>query len=262
MREMLESILSTWQLYWGEGGYQYLFFAAFVYLFLFRRKKKCAAYTLVYLAVILVIFWFPPIAYVIRKCIGESVYWRTLWLLPTVPVLALAGAELIKERKSKAVQLFLLLACVGMAVFCGTGMYQAGNYIKVHNYQKVPDEAAAICEMIRSRTPDEEVRLATDDYLASYIRVYDPSIQMPYGRAGRGARGQRSRLLYQEMIAPEPSMKKIAGLSRKKNCDYVAVKLSTEPEKTQKQKTSFQKRGYEEVGTVNAYTLFERKEEK
>lgn len=261
MREMLESILSTWQLYWGEGWYQYLFLAAFVYLFLFKRKKKWVSYTLVYLAVILVIFWFPPIAYVICKCIGASVYWRTLWLLPTVPVLALAGAELIQDRKSKAVRLLLVLVCVGTAVFCGTGMYQAGNYVKVHNYQKVPDEAAAICEMIRARTP-EEVRLATDDHLASYIRVYDPSIQMPYGRAGRGAKGQRSRLLYQEMIAPEPSMVKIAGLSRKKGCDYVAVKLSLDMEKATKQKKSFQKKGYEEIGSVNEYTLFGLKKEK
>lgn len=56
--------------------------------------------------------------------------------------------EFLKERKSAA-KIAALALCAVLIVISGKGIYQAGNYHLVHNYQKVPDEVAGICEMVK-----------------------------------------------------------------------------------------------------------------
>lgn len=73
----------------------------------------------------------------------------------------------------------------------------AGFYERVHNFQKVPDEAAQICDLINKQKEEGEViYLAADDNIAAYVRVYDPSILMPYGRGGKGRTTQAARSVY------------------------------------------------------------------
>ena len=58
---------------------------------------------------------------------------------------------------------------------------------KVSNRQQVPDEIAMICERINNDRNGNEIRIAADEYASSYIRVYDPALNMAYGRRGAGA---------------------------------------------------------------------------
>lgn len=251
MKETLELVLSTWVSYWGEGFYQYLLLAAVLYLLLWRRKKESTRSILPYLLTVLVIFAFPLTAGIIYRCIGRSVYWRVLWILPTALVIALAGTEFIKERKSKALKFCLVILFAGVIGVSGKSVWQAGNYQEVHNNQKVPDEVAQICDLIRSDAGDKEVRFASDDYVASYARVYEPSFLMPYGRAGRGARMEKSIMLYQEMISPSPNYKKIGRLARARTCNYIAVQITEES-----QKETLAYCGYQEIGMAGRYGVF------
>ena len=63
----------------------------------------------------------------------------------------------------------------------------SGNFEKVSNRQQVPDEIAMICERINNDRNGNEIRIAADEYASSYIRVYDPALNMAYGRRGAGA---------------------------------------------------------------------------
>ena len=119
MKETLELVLSTWVSYWGEGFYQYLLLAAVLYLLIWRRKKESTRSILPYLLTVLVIFAFPLTAGIIYRCIGKSVYWRVLWILPTALVIALAGTEFIKERKSKALKFCLMILFAGVIGISG-----------------------------------------------------------------------------------------------------------------------------------------------
>lgn len=251
MKETMELVLSTWVSYWGEGFYQYLLLAAVLYLLIWRRKKQSTRTMVPYLLTALVIFALPLTAGIIYRCIGKSVYWRVLWILPTALVIALAGTELIKERKSRAVQFCLVVLFAAAIGISGKSVWQAGNYQEVNNNQKVPDEVAQICEIVREDAGDKEVRFASDDFVASYARVYDPSFLMPYGRAGRGARMEKSIMLYQEMISPSPDYKKIGKLARARRCNYIAVQIT---EESQKEILAYC--GYQEVGMAGRYGVF------
>lgn len=100
MKEFMEQIVAFWNNYWGEGLVAWLLLAAVIWLLLFRRKKETVKYLLFYLAVSLFIFFCPFTAGIIQGCIGESVYWRVLWLAPSTPVIAYAMTEFLRERKS------------------------------------------------------------------------------------------------------------------------------------------------------------------
>ena len=89
--------MDAWQKYWGNGFYVYLLLAACLYFLVFGRKKERSRILSGYIVVFLAVFFCPVTAYIIQKCIGRSVYWRVLWILPAVPLIAYAGTCLIKK---------------------------------------------------------------------------------------------------------------------------------------------------------------------
>lgn len=250
MKELMKEICGFWENYWGESLVPFLLLAAVLYLLLFRRKKNAAKYALTYTAVSLFVFFCPVTAGIIQKCIGESVYWRVLWLVPSTPVIALAMTELLRQRR-KMTRLVGLFLCTVLIIGAGKGIYQAGNYHLVHNYQKVPDEVAGICEMVKSDAGDSTFLLAADNYIGPYVRVYDPSVQMLFNREGRGNFGAGANRLYLEINAPVLSYPNIAAVGRRTFCNYLVVKVPNE-----EQKSDMEKYGYQEVGTVGRYSLY------
>ncbi|MFR3882898.1 MAG: hypothetical protein ACLTX6_11845 [Lachnospiraceae bacterium] len=208
MKELINQILNLWSNYWGDSLFSYLLILAAAYLLVFKRKEENVKYVLTYLLIMLFLFFCPLTAAVIQKCIGESVYWRVLWLIPSSPVIALAMTELIKDHQ-KNMQMLLVVLCIGIVAVSGKEVYLAGNYTRVHNYQQVPDEVAGICELIQADAQGEKFTFASDDDISSYVRVYDPSIYNLIGRNARSTHG-RSRKLYYEINSPEPDYRIIA----------------------------------------------------
>ena len=99
MKELMEQMIAFWNNYWGESLIAWFLLAAVIWLLLFRRKKETTKYMLLYLAVSLFIFFCPFTAKIIQACIGTTVYWRVLWLVPSSPVIAYAMTEFLRERK-------------------------------------------------------------------------------------------------------------------------------------------------------------------
>lgn len=251
MREFISQIIIFWNNYWGESQVMWLFLAAVAFLFVFRRKKKSIKYLLLYTVAALILFFCPISAIIIQKCIGELVYWRVLWLVPVFPVIAVAMTEILKERKGRIAEYFLMFLWVATIALCGKGIFQAGNYKFVHNYQQVPDEVAAICEMVKKDAGDAEFLIAADNFIAPYIRVYDPSIYMLFNRECRGNYGRGAKRLYLEINAPVFNYKNIASVGKSISCNYLVVKNPNEQQKKEMEHYS-----YQEVGTAGRYTLY------
>lgn len=250
MRDMINQIVDFWNNYWGQSFVPLLLFAAVIYLLLFHRKEKNTRYLLTYLAVSLFIFFCPVTARIIQICIGETVYWRVLWLIPSTPMIAFAMAKFLKERKRGA-KLLALAVCTVLVAISGKGIYQAGNYHLVHNYQKVPDEVAGICEMANRDADGSEFLLAADNYIGPYIRVYDPSIYMMFNREGRGNYRAGAQRLYLEINAPVLNYRMIGAVGKRMFCNYLVVKVPNE-----EQKKDLEAYGYHEIGSVNRYSLY------
>lgn len=249
MKEMLVQILTFWNNYWGKSLFPYLLLLSVLYLLIFKRKNKNTRYILTYFFITLFLFFCPFTAKVIQTCIGESVYWRVLWLLPTTPVIAFAMTEFLKAGKGIR-RLILTVLCIGMVAVSGQEFYQAGYYSFVHNYQQVPDEVPGICELIHQDANTDEYFLATDEDICPYIRVYDPSIYMMVGHAKRNTRGGAKKL-YAQLNAPNLDYKELAHIGKRLRCNYLAVKIPNE-----EQKEMMEQYKYHEIGVIGRYSVF------
>ena len=247
-----------WQLFWDNGYYQYLLLAAALYLLIFHRKERSTRQVLVYSAIVMFIFFFPLSAKVIVFCIGGNVYWRIFWLLPIIPVVSLAATEFLRGRHSKLVQTALLLVCCAAIVVSGRDMFTDGVYVRTANAQKVPDDVAQICDIINDEAEKDgldEFLVMGDEYLSSYLRVYDPSIQQAYGRWGRNPVNRFCRRAYHLMKREEPRRyRKIAKLSGRGGCDFLVI--SVPEEKTRK----IERFDYVEIGKVGEYRVYQLEE--
>lgn len=257
MREALSVAMEAWQKYWGNGFYAYLLLAAVLYFLVFGRKKERAKIVLEYIVVFLAVFFCPVTAYIIQKCVGGLVYWRVLWLLPVVPLLAYAGTCVIKKLgKNRILRYGLLLAAVAVFALGGTGLNRNGFFQKVQNSQKIPDEVVQICDLINDqKEEDEVVYLATDDKISSYVRVYDPSIKMPYGRGGSGRDSKRARKLHKQLVSEVPVIKKVIKYSKKLKCGYLVF-----PVPSDKKVEYMESKGYYLIGQVGEYGIFKYSE--
>lgn len=256
MKMMIEWLFSLWTSYWDEGYYQYLLLLSVIYLLFRRRKAESTRQSLICVLSVLVLFFCPLTVKIIRACIGEDVFWRVLWLIPLVPVIALAATEFLSKRKTKLSRFVLTVILIGVIALSGKSMFQAGRYVLVQNYQKVPTEVVHICNLIREEAEKDglsEVRVAADDHLASYIRVYDASILMPYGRWAKGAFNAYDRALYNEINSDPADYDKIGKLALSKDCHFLIL-----PDTGQDPSDALSAYGYSEIGRVNTYTIFQQ----
>ena len=251
MKEIVTWAVTIWDMYWGNGWIQYLMALGGICILIFGRKKGVALRLFFYTLLLLGLFFFPVSGKVIMRCIGESVYWRVLWLLPTVPVIAGGFTEVVTRLKNRVVQVLLIAVLVGAVVISGTGMIKAGNFERVYNHQQVPDEVAMICNRINADRNGSEVRIAADEHAASYIRVYDPALKMVYGRRGYGAADKNIKNLYKEITSEVPDGKTVASLANAAECTYVVM---IPPDEGFLQ--DMEAGGYRILDTVNLYYIF------
>ena len=236
MKRALLASLDAWQKYWGNGFYVYLLLAACLYFLVFGRKKERARILSGYIVVFLAVFFCPVTAYIIQKCIGRSVYWRVLWVLPAVPLIAYAGTCLVKKAgASRPRQYILLIFIAAVLAFCGTDLNRDGFYKKVQNVQKIPDEVVSICNLINEQKEEN-----------------DPSIKMPYGRGGKGASGKKAaRWLHKQLVAEVPVIKKVVKNAKRLKCNYLVF-----PVPSKKKQLYMETKGFYLIGQVNEYGIF------
>lgn len=267
MDNMIEMVRLTWQAYWNGSGYPYLLAAALLILLWagWRRwragqagtdasARNSQTLTAIYALLVLAAFAFPASAWVMQKCIGADVYWRVLWTVPVVPLIACAAARLLAacrgSWKKRLLQAELVLCMAGVIAVAGKSVYE-GNYQRVHNFQQVPDEVAHVCNLVNADRGDGEALLATDNNLSPYIRVYDPSIQMIYGRLGRGAETALAKKIYKGIHAGPVNYGKVARRCRKCGVNYLVICVYSEEDRS-----AIEGEGYELLDYVNQYGVF------
>ena len=255
MREILQNALTSWDKYWDGSIYPYLLLGTVLYLLFFEKKRKQVGYLLGYLAITLALMFCPVTAALIEKCIGGMVYWRVIWILPAVPVIALGFTSLLGRIRNAKLQIFPVVLCLLLVAVSGTSVWQAGNYVKVQNNQKVPDEVAQVAEVILNRRSSEDALTVADNHMASYLRVYDASIQLAFGRDGKGRRSGNGKRLFNSLNVPEPDYGLVAKYAGKENCEFLVFRVPSE--RADEIGQIMKKYGYERISAINNYNIFQ-----
>ena len=210
------------------------------------RKKKRTSQNFIQLY-----YSFACCVFLSGYCLYYTEMYRTVGLLESIMDSSGSAAyslcRNLPDKKGGSFQTTAVLA------FCGTGLNKDGFYKKVQNVQKIPDEVVSICNLINEQKEEnEEIYLATDDKIASYVRVYDPSIKMPYGRGGKGASGKKAaRWLHKQLVAEVPVIKKVVKNAKRLKCNYLVF-----PVPSKKKQLYMETKGFYLIGQVNEYGIF------
>lgn len=243
-----EIVQDAYAKYAADGIVQVLFVCAITVLLI--REKKSENKLLGHYSIILILgVCFPPIASVLTRVTGASVYWRVFWLVPSVIVIAFVGTKLAEQIGKKSKQGLFILTMVIVIVLGGKSMYQSENFTKSSNLYKIPQEAIDICEMIAPN--DETPKIVVPETIVSYIRQYNPNIELLYGRdMGKDYRkGKRYRVLLQ-LNSEDPDYEYIAASVKENECEFVVF------ENKSNNLESMLNYGYELYGSTQNYTIF------
>lgn len=231
----MTTIMSMLTLVWdkyvsfeGTGAHVILFLASLLVLvFLLQgQKNRTDWYLAAYSLIALVIFACPVSAYVITRFgIGQDVYWRMLWLFPITLLIAYVCSIGIGSIGNRKVAKALCLAgCCGLIMLSGKSMFCEEIYQKAENTAHISQGVVDVCEALQEDAAGHggtEIKGVFDPSLACYIRQYDGTIKMSFGR--NVMRGEIHSDVYDALLSEETSAEELMDVCRQDDCNYLVL---------------------------------------
>jgi len=226
MADVLIQAADIFKAYSDKNIYMTLFFCGILYLWITEEDKGKKMIFIYASGCILFLFFFPLSTYVlIHTVFDQETYYRILWFLPVSIVVAYSAIRIISRQEKKSRKIVLaLLACVILAAG-GDYTYDNPTYEKAANLYHIPQQVVDICEAIK---PNEEntygwVCAVVPQEMISYVRQYDSTIHLPYGREVLIERWNLWNPMYQTMEADIIYAKTLAKQAREDDCQYIIL---------------------------------------
>lgn len=176
---MQNSAFSVWQDISGSGALAALYICALVFLF-FQEKEKFKRILLVYLPALWIGMLFLPITYkIIAEVIDAELYYRFFWMLPMTLTIAYALVQAYQLYQG-AYKKLVAVGMVTVLALCGDFVYNNWRYTAAENEYHVPQSIVDICDLMHAEGREVMAVFPTD--MLQYVRQYDSTVVMPYGR--------------------------------------------------------------------------------
>ena len=227
---------------------------ALLYLLLSKEERNHRRLFAGFSCIFAILYICPLTARGIMRCIGDNVYWRLLWVLPLPIITAYTGTRLYERVNARWKKAGLFVLMTGVICLTGKNVYlQDSPYVKAANMQKLPEEVAVICQIIREDAGEDSTpRIAVPAKLSGYIRQYDAGIEMLYGRRGtKRPYGKQVKFRLRRYFNGKfVNYKKLTTFLRKGETQYVVLGTRKETEK------KMRKRGFEIIGRAGEYVIY------
>lgn len=256
MKEIFERIASCYQSYCGTGTQFLLFLVTLLFLMTVKHKKKLYTAMIQYSYFILLIMVCPVTAVIIMDyLIGEEVYWRMFWLLPIPIIIAAAGVEMIAYTKKKSRKMWAFFMATVIIMLTGGLVYDTDTVTLAQNMEKIPQQVEEVCNVISADALQNEIqvkKVVVPKELLSYIRQYDATIEMPYGRNGIKDKQYLSEDLKQIvdlMEEDEVDYFLLSGYLKQEACNYLVLDK-------ERASTELETYGYMQVAQTGEYMVY------
>lgn len=217
---MWSEVVNLFREYMGTGLIVTWFLLSLIFLILKERRKPMRILFL-YTPVILLLLYFNPLfAELLYGLIGDEIYYRILWLLPMTVVIAYTCVRIYEDLQGALRWVWAVAAAV-LIMVSGNFIYEDTYFSKADNIYHVPDSVVDICDMIA--IPGREVRAVFPSELLQYVRQYNPTICMPYGREITVERWFNEDALFDAMEAEEIDLSVLAPLVKEAQCHYIIL---------------------------------------
>ncbi len=221
--------------------------AALVYILIAEKEqRKYVGWPSLILSVLIL----NPVTY---RYVGigllQYAYWRLLWLIPVVPVIACAAVSLAGRVKPRAGK---VLVCLGMAAVVAWGgryLYTETRWTSFEpaaNAYKITDEAVQVADALLEL--EDHPRAVVEPGLDAQVRQYSTDIVLFFSRwintAGNG------RKIYESLLTDRPRVKRLWKAMVKYDFDYVVRNDAWGDRKR------FEKDGFIPVRSVAGHTIY------
>lgn len=215
---MWNKVIDLYEAYIGTGMIAGLFLVALIYLF-FSEKNKTTRIVFLYMPVMVLALYFCPFfATIVYYFVGEEIYYRLLWLVPIVPVLAYAAVKVISDCKGKK-RFFVGAVLGGILILSGKLVYKSPYYSVAQNPYHVPDTVVKLCDAI-SVEKKPVIAVFPGEFI-QYVRQYNALICMPYGREALVESWNLKEELFYLLETNVLEAEKIAECARQKGCRFL-----------------------------------------
>lgn len=255
MADIFRLTLQKYNEFQGGGAQMAIFWLSVLLMFADDRyrKNKDISNLLGYVFLFLVVFLCPLSAgFIMKYCIGDSVYWRMLWLLPEVVVIAYIFTKLTLNARGFW-KVLVTLGCVILLMVTGTGFYNVIRPSREVNKENLPAATKEICQYLKKcqeKYGDEEIRVIVSDDLVCSIRQYDASIKMPYGRAV--LKGEQTHPIHDVLTQTPMQSELLAYRANQYGCNYLAYPSSEDGIL----ESQLENAGFECLKQMNGYSVF------
>lgn len=244
---MWDYIISLYQKYIGTGMIAGLFLAAVIYLFVTEKNKTTRILVLYMPLMVLALYFCPFFAALVNYFVEMDIYFRFLWLVPVVMILAYAAVKIIMTLNGKK-KVAAGVAMGGIIMVCGSLIYQNPEYGMAENAYHIPQEVVEICDRIQSG--DELVKAVFPKEFVLYVRQYNSHVWMPYGREIFMAYMGFQFDLFDLLDAQVLEVDKIVSEAHAQGCQYIIIS------EEKKLNGSFPEHGYELLDVIDGYCIY------
>ena len=165
--------------YMGSGIIVAWFIVSLIYLFL-KEKDSSKRILFLYFPVIVLFLYFNPLfVRIVYGIIGEEIYYRFLWIIPMTMTIAYTVVCIYGRLKHQLRGVFAVVCALLIAV-SGKLIYANEHFSVADNIYHIPETVVKICDAIA--VEGREVTAAFPKEMVQYVRQYDSTICMPYGR--------------------------------------------------------------------------------
>lgn len=226
MMDMLRFTIQIFKDYSGSSMYTLLFLCALFFLWL-SEQDKGKKVLLVYLAVVIfALFFFPVFSYVaIRFFLEEEIYYRFLWLLPMGAIVCYSITRLTGMMETKLRKIIVGILCALYLAGSGEMVYTNPAVTRAENIYHLPESVIQVAD--RLVLPGETVKAVVPSEMIQFIRQYDATIMMPYGREMLVDRWSINHELYELMESDHIYMQYLEALCKENKVDYAVLRVST-----------------------------------
>lgn len=206
----MKEIFEIYSQYTGTGIMMMLFFVGLFYV-AFREKNRSVRTILLYGSIGLVFFiCLPPIYQIYTVYVDESTYWRMWWMLPMGIGIAYVGTMLVARKRFAGIALaFAVLLLGGRFIYA-----ESPTVARATNPYQIPQEVIEIVDYLEEYE-ENTVYAAFPPEMLAFVRQYDVTVRMPYGREMLDENWSGTTGFYQLMASLEIDF---AALAEK--CEY------------------------------------------
>lgn len=246
MKTVIEAVRNAF----GDFRFWLLCVICFVGLMVFYKGKRKS---FVFPAILITIAVINPLFYKVWSKINEAnVYWRTLWMIPILPICAAAAALIVEKSRKTVVKTLAVAVGSVVFIFCGSFLYTHAyppyTFGKADNSDKLPKYVVEVGQALLEM--EEEPYVVTDSALSIYLRQYSGKIHSPYSRSVTyGSPSQLGRSMYTALTREEYDT--LALTMSNNDYEYLVTDNETE-DKDEKLSSA----GFEFLQQVNKYGIY------